>query len=388
MFMNRRRNWFSWITHAMIFTMVWALPTAWAASAPSAAQIMGQLALAQPVIGNPTPIPGGPIQPGPAIPVFTEQDVEDSWDDMYQAVFGVALDTQTMDLNLTAAVTGPGALSGTNELSQGFTYTATTATEVDFINHPDLTQAMRDWAILTGMTFHDLTGTISSNLGSYDMTAVSVSWTENGVTNHKLFPSVGDDLVNDRGVDSNNIPAGPQPITQPDTVDIICFSVTVPCIADTPECQGCFDDYDDDVDQARRDHQDALDNAQDAKNACDQGAQDALAVCTFTVSAAYAAAMVACLFVPFPASIACAVGASLAMAAAQAACLAKNWLDRRNCQRAYNLAVNAANRALQNALTTAQQALQNCLSNNNCFGTCTITICIVRDAKGYHEELR
>jgi len=374
------------ISHAVIAVLIASL----ALASPLSTFVPNALARQQVQITEAEPLP----YPAPTI---DEDDVIEAYEEIYEGLFRTPFDENNSGYFPSETFTEPGVYDGINDVGQPFTLDVWEAyQDTAWLEDPSLDPDVKDFAISSGLTLVEVEGSISTSLAAYEIFGTLAFWQDDDAgTQIHFLPNYYLDLLPEESQEAQ-IQEGPQ---FGDEVEIHCVTIIFPCILPTPECQACFDAYDDAVEDAMDEYEDALDQAQQTyDNAVADAAQDfqdckddaaaTMAICTGIAIAGYYAAIGVCallgIFGP-----ACLLSAIAARTVAIAGCAANLAYQNYVCDREYDQALDRAQRDLDQAtenanneldedLAEAQEDLEDCLDQNGCYGICEITICWIR----------
>lgn len=377
-----------WVVQIAVLALAWAAPFAYAAHARTLTTALPP----PPAFGNPDI-----ADPIPIIPPTTEQESYDAWKHIYETLFESPWSAEKSAYHMLTKVSGPGRYAGVNDNNQPFTLTAYVADPIDYAALPGFDEETLAWAAAHSLEMTHVEANVATAKGAFDLFGSIVSWTDdNGNHNNQFLVGFYLSLLEqgrdemERGRNST--------IQEAQYSETWCFTIVFPCVIPTPECQACFDDYNDAVEEAQEDYEDAVERAErerqddidDANQAfqnCMDDAQNFFLICFGAAMATWAVAVAVCLATAGPFAPLCVLGAWAVRNIAIAACTANLIVSQNACernrqqaydraQRDYEQAIEDANDALEDALEEAQQELEDCLNNNNCWGICSITICI------------
>ena len=330
-------------------------------------------------------------------PTLTEDDVIETYEEIYEGLFATPYDENNSGYFPSETFTEPGLYGGINDVGQSFTLDVWNSyQDTTWLDDPALDPEVRDFALSSGLTLVEVEGSVSTTLAAYEIFGTVAFWEDaDAGTQIHFFPNYYLNLLPQESQELQ-IQEGP---AFGEEVEIHCVTVIFPCILPTPECQGCFDAYDEAVEDAMDEYEDALEDAQQAyDNAVADAAQDfqdckddsaaTMAICTGTAIAAYYAAIGVCALLGILGP-GCLVGAIAARTVAIAGCAAAHIYMNSVCDREYDQdmeraqrdldqATEGANEDLDEAIADAEADLEDCLDQNGCYGICEITICWIR----------
>ena len=294
---------------------------------------------------------------------------------------------------------GVGTLTGQNDLGQSFSLDVTWG---ELINYTQLglDPATVGGLVSKGVLSSKIEATISTQLASFRIQGRTLAYVDTaGTVQSQLLIGYYFDTGPQASPSSGSVPTPGNSQGEPPVPPVggkwkfetICYTTSWPCVAQTPECNQCAFDYSNDLAEIQNEYafqknqfDTQLSSAQQGHNTCRASAQTDFLKTEAKIDTLYFIAIAVCAFAFPPFSVPCCVGATatatveridnaLDYAIATKACDAA-LINARNQYRANMEALNAW---LNSELARIQQALQNCWGSNNCFTSCTITICYV-----------